>query len=453
MDESKEKEVLYFKYCRYCSFKNVAEDEDPCHDCLNQPWNADSHKPIHYQQAYNAHPEKDILGYYKTIKKIKDYVYEVWYDEIDYYNASLYFSKLKDFQNYGCSSIVSGNWYGRNLDWFYNNQCEFIVHIPKINNRHASIGIAGGISKLTNDFVMSKEYSDLYKIIPFQMQDGINDCGVFANMNVVPTDKGKNKKSIPTKGTAKLLSSLMLIRFILDHFESAHEAVNYIKDKVSIYFPKALHDMDYEVHYMIGDANDVYVLEIVDRHVVILEHNIMTNFYLDGVVPNEDNTVYTPETQFDRAFLVDEPERYLVTNTIDNTYIISKGFYKENAMNTNHITQYGSGLERYNIMVEANVTSKNDMRALMNSLTYTKSYLPDTDPYWYTEFAGTRGLTVASEVEEYLPVVEIAQHMYQTRTREGSDTWQTTHSSVYDIENKDLYVIFQEDGEELKYSI
>ena len=43
MEEST-KEVLYYKYCGICKFKDVKADEDPCNECLATPYNTYSHK-------------------------------------------------------------------------------------------------------------------------------------------------------------------------------------------------------------------------------------------------------------------------------------------------------------------------------------------------------------------------------------------------------------------------
>lgn len=51
------KEVYYGEYCKTCQYEKLAEDEDPCHDCLNEPVNAYSHKPVNYKQAERSHIE------------------------------------------------------------------------------------------------------------------------------------------------------------------------------------------------------------------------------------------------------------------------------------------------------------------------------------------------------------------------------------------------------------
>ncbi len=44
------KEADYHKYCRICKHAKVLETDDPCNDCLNQPYNIDSRKPINFEE-------------------------------------------------------------------------------------------------------------------------------------------------------------------------------------------------------------------------------------------------------------------------------------------------------------------------------------------------------------------------------------------------------------------
>ena len=43
-----DKEVWFWMYCRHCKFKNTHESQSPCNECLDNPSNKDSHKPINY---------------------------------------------------------------------------------------------------------------------------------------------------------------------------------------------------------------------------------------------------------------------------------------------------------------------------------------------------------------------------------------------------------------------
>lgn len=365
--------------------------------------------------------------YFKNISRVKPYLYEVWYDELDYDFAYEYFKALENpIVPGGCSSIRNGNFLGRNFDWIYDNSSEFIVHVPKIGNNYSSIGISGGFSDLTDVFVQSGTESELYKVVPFHIYDGINSCGVCCSSNVVPTDKGENKTN-PSSTLEVELNAMMIIRYVLDHFSTAIDAVEYIKNHSSIYFSKFYHDMGYEAHFMICDSNNTFIIEFINNETVIIDNKYyMTNFYLSDVNFNDDGSVYTPETQI---------ENY-------------------NAYNTNLITLNGSGLERYNI-INSNyylANTKNGMRNLLNKLTYTKAYT-NTENIWYTEFVGN-GFTVKTDKSTYDAVMPIARQAYFDRNREDAeiDTWQTVHSIVYDIKNKNIYIITQEDSEELIFN-
>ena len=50
MEESY-KEVYFDRYCRSCKHKEINESAEPCHDCLNEPVNVYSHKPVMYEKS------------------------------------------------------------------------------------------------------------------------------------------------------------------------------------------------------------------------------------------------------------------------------------------------------------------------------------------------------------------------------------------------------------------
>ena len=49
MDDSY-KEVRFDQYCQKCKHYNKNEDEEPCDQCLNNPTNLYSHKPINFEE-------------------------------------------------------------------------------------------------------------------------------------------------------------------------------------------------------------------------------------------------------------------------------------------------------------------------------------------------------------------------------------------------------------------
>ena len=42
------KEVYFDQYCKTCEHKDLKESESPCDECLSEPMNTNSHKPVKY---------------------------------------------------------------------------------------------------------------------------------------------------------------------------------------------------------------------------------------------------------------------------------------------------------------------------------------------------------------------------------------------------------------------
>lgn len=374
------------------------------------------------------------------IKKIRDYLFRADCTELDYSSAIEYFSNNNDTSNIGaCTSVHNGKYYGRNYDWLYDSTAEFVVFTPHTTSYKKTIGVAGGLTALTNDFVTAGTASELYEIVPFMLLDGMNENGLVASMNVVPTDKGETTSTTPNVETVDSINVLMIVRYIIDRFNTALSAAEYIRDYVSVTMPSGLHDRNYEVHVMIADRGSTYMLEFVEGETVIINLSntpFSTNFYLTDVTLNDDNTVYTPATQ-------------------------GNG---NDAMTTNGITAHGSGLERWNYIVE-NYTNANTylgMKALMDGLKYTNTYDTTKEDFWYTEFVGIpygtgQTTNVASDVEtfeEYMtPYVEKFNIRSRDPLQEGYGTWQTVHSSIYDMTGKVLHLWVQEDDNGMYFYI
>lgn len=48
--EDSYKEVYFGVYCKECKYELKDEADDPCHDCLNEPVNTYSHKPVYFEE-------------------------------------------------------------------------------------------------------------------------------------------------------------------------------------------------------------------------------------------------------------------------------------------------------------------------------------------------------------------------------------------------------------------
>lgn len=47
---NEEKEVYFDQYCKSCKHHGLEESKDPCNDCLAEPGNTNSHKPMNYEK-------------------------------------------------------------------------------------------------------------------------------------------------------------------------------------------------------------------------------------------------------------------------------------------------------------------------------------------------------------------------------------------------------------------
>lgn len=372
--------------------------------------------PVSISLPSYSNNNSNLLSYASQITKVQDYLYEITYNSLDWEYGKQYLKERYTDNSGGCSSIRNGNFFGRNYDWSYDECAYFVIRINKsATTKYSSIGMTGGsFSELTKDFVESGEYTDLYKVLPFITVDGINECGVVVSSNVVPTgDKGITTGTIPTETKEDTMCIKMLIRYILDNFATASEAVDYIKKHISIYAPNKTDGVKQELHLMVADETKTYLLEFIQNELVVTDMSLtyggrtyMTNFYLD------------------------------------NTSVDS-----QNHINFNSVTDYGAGLERYNIISDNfdTVNTVQGMTLLLQKLFYTNTYLQSTNPVWLTEFVDKEyGLKVSSPPQDFDYIISLARQEYERRTRNGL-LWQTCHSVVYDIEKRKMYLTVQED--------
>lgn len=361
---------------------------------------------------------------FATLTKKAPYLYETRYGKFDYAKAKAYFeTKAPVVTPSGCTAVSKGSFVGRNLDWLYNHQADIVVHSPELDGQYASVSMCSETG-LDASLVASGAYDEKWDLLPFFAQDGVNRFGVYANINVVPLDHEPTTATVPAVAKRDRICALMLVRYILDTFTSAREAVNYIANYVEVYFPTTLQAMGYESHWMVKDRTATFIVEIVNNAVVVMENrHVLSNFYVHGVDFKPDGTVYTN---------ADVADGYLPSDY--------------------GITPHGSGLERHNLAVAARplVSDKVGMRFLMNNLLFTKAYKNTTEPFWYSEYTGdgaSGNVTVDTPSESALMDTRLAlvQGWYESRERGDSLTWQTTHSCVYDLENLKVCVVAQED--------
>ena len=57
--ESNLKEVYFGEWCPKCAHLGVAEELEPCFDCLAEPANVDSHKPVKWVEGKVKKSDKE----------------------------------------------------------------------------------------------------------------------------------------------------------------------------------------------------------------------------------------------------------------------------------------------------------------------------------------------------------------------------------------------------------
>lgn len=364
-----------------------------------------------------------------NIQQLEDYLYKATYTDWNYTVGKKYANKF--WGNSGCSVVRNGDLIGRNYDWYFNKQVEFIVKSIGYQGRHTSLSVCPVPIDIQPKDIEEQKYIELFEVIPFMAVDGINDAGVFVESNVCPPgDKGYTIGTNPGKPE---MNGIMVARYILDYANSARHAVELLMNNISI---TGLYgdNIAEELHWMICDSTGTYIVECIDNKINVLSNledefdnipnnkEIMTNFHLSG---------------FDGEIIT--------------------GFDTEEGINPEDttLTRYAMGTERYQSILDRydSLTDLDNMKDMMHSIWYTNAYNSEMNPYWYSEFVGVTktfgDLTIYDPKSKFDGMVAYTQEMFKNRTREKGDTWHTVHSVVYELEEKKLHIIVQENGENI----
>ena len=334
-------------------------------------------------------------------EKLSDYLY---YLELDGYDFTAVPENDPPLSCGGCSTVRKGSLYGRNLDLGYCETPEFIVRMSAADGRFASIGlcadlsVAGSVSELT---------AAALRRVPNVTSDGINENGVIVSVNVVVAD-GVDDMSGTAPGKTPVHAT-RLVRYLLDRASSAEHAAE-LMGQIDI-----VGDFSgYALHWMIADAADTYVVEIIGGKLIFSRNRqyYLTNFYLN----------LGPEL----------PKQFIGGRCFENLPLLN---------------DYAIGVERYCVLRDGydGVRTAEDMTALMRSVRATASYDRTNDPLWYSEFCGGE-VSIRSEKQVLEKELTRQIGLYEARDRsDPKGDWITWNTSVYDIEARSLTVFSQED--------
>lgn len=323
-----------------------------------------------------------------------NYLFEITVDD---YCDTVPNSLLDDVTtDFGCSAVRNGNFYGRNLDFFINEAAEIIIRTTAKEGRHASIGV-GRLMTMTDKDLEKGITPEMQNILPWGLFDGINDAGLFCNMNVVPTEESKVPHTSPEPSMPEV-NCVFLVRALLDNCATVDEAIEFVNS----HNVTGMNKGGFDLHFMIGDPEKNVVLEYIDNKAVVKEQTIMTNF------------------------LVNLPEP----------------------------TPKADGIERYNILKENYAEGGESMEGmwnLMKRVRYSQAYDPEVKPFWKSEYLQGKPFTTATPQDSILADADIqkSQANFRHFKETGEYTpemklWFTTHNSVYDIKARKLRVTIRE---------
>ena len=330
---------------------------------------------------------------------IAPYLYEISYYDMD--DALLDSAKPVE-ADAACSSMRNGAFHGRNLDLFYNESAEVVVHMAAGKDRFASVGVCGGLPQITDESLASGDEA-LFARLPLLTMDGVNEKSVAVNVNVVPAVDHPCPTGTNPGGRRLYLG--IMPRYILNHAESARHAVELLGG-LDLY---GGFGNQFNLHLMISDPVETIIVEFIDNKIVCKsgsredEGNVMTNLY------STDLPTFTPHAE---------------------------------------------GIERYRMLSEnyAQGSTEEGMAALMQSVRYSQAYVPETSPFWYSEAyesgVGSDGkpydINIDTPEEEVMEFMQGSFEAFRRHERKG-EFWQTVHTSVYNIDEQSLLLFVQED--------
>jgi len=420
------------------------------------------------------------LPMYNSMQPVKDssgYLYEAYYpaNKIEGYVAAN--KMIKEFfsvPEISCSTVRKGNLYGRNFDFVYNQTPDTVIHTPAGNGNYATICMEGGVFETAlglKNLEMTKARLDkilagakpneietyLLQLLPYIAVDGINEKGVVCCINIAQKGSGIGKTTGTNPGATFELHAVLCPSYILNCCATAKEAIETLKGiNIWAYDESQIEKIYSEYHFMIADPNETYVVEFRNNKMLVREVSdkpYMTNFNLllsdNTTVSFDDKGHVKPETIINYAG--DE-----VTKDWGN----------------------GCGIHRYNLIADsyAKLSGHEDMRSLLDSIAYGQFY-KQPKPF-FDEFVGVtelyipyikqvcktdidddfKNLTIKTatntEAVDALyskyNIGEAMQLILDTLTRDNNKAmlFQATHSCIYDISAKKLWVKEQELGKE-----
>lgn len=291
---------------------------------------------------------------------------------------------------------------GRMFDWKYDNSKTGVIRTN--SGRHKVVGNVN----IREDIELT---DDMLKAMPFAIVDGINDSWLKVAVLVIPKQEGSGD-SVPTSSLQDTIPNNMVVRYILENFDDASSACNYISSFISVKQSPKLSAMGYETHWLVIDRqHNAYVLEPQTLNGVTRMYYKNTK-HLDAY--NRDYAVLTNFRVLDT--------KGKLRDIFNSDWTV--GTPAEGNVSPN-MEPMGSGLERYNLYIKRAIT-QGQMR-VVHQLNYVAAYLYPEQ--YYSDFVDTNHdlSTVKDFVDAHIQDIKDA---YNNRTRNG-ETWHTLYSVEY----------------------
>ncbi len=408
------------------------------------------------------------------LKKVTDYLYEVTLDyDFDYSFSKAGTEKYRP-QLPACSSISIGNFRGRNLDWYYEDGSDFVVHTTKREGRHASIGIAS-VPHIPNAVAGDGQYHAEFETIPFSTLDGINDAGVCVNLNVVPFQE-YGKWQMKTETQDDDMMEFMAPRMILDKCAALTDVIPVLEE-----YDWFCVGNKFETHLMVSgprSADDKTITTVVFEYIP----------FQDG-----DKTyrkLCCISTDPKDVVIVGGDESRFHNNNADFMIMTNFNLWKFDASldRKGRLLSAGerpNGFERYEILEAAggsaieilegteNLTNQH-IQDIMFTVNYSNMYNIYQDNFWYSESCpdlisreeiinatesersphGNLNNLVKGKDNKFIDGFKEILKTWGNRDRSvKSGLWETLHTSIYNYETLTMHVGVREGSVYYEYKL
>lgn len=355
--------------------------------------------------------------YYHDLKKLTNYMHTVVFDDYKEDLAPTHIEPIPGMPS--CSTISNNNYFARNLDYYYSEIPSFIVKMKASKKRYASVGLTYNINITEDDVIViernKKQNADVINIIPNRMVDGINENGVACCLNTCSLEDLPQGTVTGTNPGKPRLYAFSVCRYILDHAKSAKDAIDLLNER-DIYL---IGNEKSNLHYMIADKDETYVVETFDNRLVCKkkenDERIMTNSYLN-LTPEQIKATYEGEYKGDLPNYAHGVERY--------------DKLKEQYNNLTSVDAIRNALKEIRFSNMYPACEEMPTEPINATEDYSQTQIHNNDyPYWKELYEGTRAV-----LENHRRDLGLIY-----------DTWITTHSVIYDLNNKKAHLVVQED--------